>query len=97
MYEQEVSRFFGFQVVVALMLFWVAIAHPGQLRRLWAFYASAGLMMVSYAAPTLFAAWFPPSSRWASRLPMIFITLALVLAFVAVAPRRNRTPPRVTI
>jgi hypothetical protein len=97
MYEQELSRFFGFQVVVALMLFWVAVAHPCQIRRLWAFYASVVLMIVSYAAPTLFAAWFPLSSRWASRLPMIFITLSLVLAFVAVGPRRDRTPPRVTV
>jgi hypothetical protein len=96
MYEQELTRFSTFQLAVALMLFWVAVAHPARIRRMWAFYASAAMMIVSYASPVACTSWSRPTIRWLTLVPLIFITLSLILAFVAVALRRDRTPPRLT-
>jgi len=105
MSELILSRFLGFQETVAVVLFWAVVAHPSRVRSLLALYASVAFSIVSYAGPMLFTACFPPTFQPAVgavysetmmllliRTPVLLVVCSLVLAFVAVAPRRDRMP-----
>jgi hypothetical protein len=105
MSELILSRFLGFQETVAVVMFWAVVAHPSRVRSLWALYAAVALSIVSYAAPMLFTACFPPTFQPAVgavypavvmllliRIPVLLVVCSLVLAFVSVAPRCERMP-----